>query len=69
MANRRVFYTGLVILLTVITVGAIISMKIVESNSDVYDKLDTNIRCGEMINKQESRGNPLLFEYWNKIVC
>ena len=47
MRNRRMFYTGLVIILTILTVGLITSMRINEANIDIYDKLDTNIRCGE----------------------
>ncbi|WP_352418268.1 hypothetical protein [Proteiniborus sp.] len=75
MARRRTFYTGLVIILTIITVGAIISMRIVESNTDIYDKLDTNVRCGDgekvhlELSKEKSRGNPLLFKYWHKVIC
>lgn len=47
MTKRRVYYTGLVIILTIITVGVMIGMRIVESNTDIYDKLDTNIKYGE----------------------
>ncbi|SDY65089.1 hypothetical protein SAMN05660462_00545 [Proteiniborus ethanoligenes] len=46
MKNKRIFYTGLVIILTMLTVGVILSMRIVEDRPDVYDKLDTEIRYG-----------------------
>lgn len=65
MKNRRVLYTALIILLTIITVGIIATMRINEADLDIYDKLDTKIMYG-----QNKVGDfPLLFEYWNKVVC
>lgn len=67
MANRRIFYTGLVIILTVITLGAIISMRIDEYNPDVYDKLDTNIKHSYRSKKWERYHFVMLRENIKKV--
>ncbi len=41
MKNKRKLYIGIVIMLTIITVGIIASMRIDETNTEIYDKLDT----------------------------
>lgn len=46
MEKRRILYTIIVIILTFITVGTIISMKINETNSYIYDKHDINLKVG-----------------------
>lgn len=65
MKNRRILYTALIILLTIITVGIIATMRINEADLDIYDKLDTKIMYG-----QNKVGDfPLLFEYRYKVIC
>ncbi|SCG81892.1 hypothetical protein DW1_0271 [Proteiniborus sp. DW1] len=46
MKNRRLLYIWLVIILTILTVGVVSSMRIDNTNTEIYDKLDTNIRYG-----------------------
>ncbi len=67
MRNKRMLYIGLVIILTILTVGAIASMRIDDTNTEIYDKLDTNIRYGQ--SKIKVGEIPLLFKYWHKIIC
>ncbi len=45
--NKRTYYIGLVIIITALTVGIMLDMRIRNSAPDVYDKLNTDINYGQ----------------------
>ena len=47
MNNKRTYYTGLVIIITALTLGIMLDMRIMDTAPDVYDKLDTDTKYGQ----------------------
>ncbi|MGF7057870.1 hypothetical protein [Brassicibacter mesophilus] len=47
MKNNRIYYSGLVIIITALTLGIMLDMRIQNIAPDVYDKLDTEMKYGQ----------------------
>ena len=44
--NNRTYYIGLIIIITALTLGIMLDMRIKDMAPDVYDKLDTDTKFG-----------------------